>query len=625
MYKNLIIIFLCFFCRISDAQTAADDDNVSISNKYESYEYKIGNNQTVIVDAKASTTYRCDKFRTNIPIVETYNDNISITDVSIFADGKRIRYIKPEYTYHSVENIFYSDARLCRFVLPLTSKGSSSEVQFKISYNDPRYFARIWLQNYYRTDKHQVEIIVPRWMKVSVHEMNFSGNISKEIIYDAKKDADIYRYNITGADALKHEEHAPGASYVSPHLLILNQYADTPAGRQVFFPGLDELYAWYRSLMQQVNNDEQLLKNKAVEIAKDCVTDIERIKSVYAWVQKNVRYIAFEDGIAGFKPDNAQEVLRKHYGDCKGMANLTKNLLTALGLDARVCWLGTNHIAYDYSLPSLVADNHMICAVMYEDSIYYLDATNRYLGFGQYPEHIQGRQVLIENGDKYLLERIPNVSYLQNTDKEIFRMEIEGNAIKGHAVNNIFGESKAYFMHGLNSFRKENQNEALMTYYSPGGDNFELTGWQHTGMDAHSPETTIEYDFKWKNAVQTFGEKQYIGIDFRKELLFSEIDTTKRKQDYWFPYRGHIVQKTELLLPDNSYVHSLPEALHIERDNYRFDISFIEENGKIIYSKELIMNHPYLSTGNFAQWNSDVGRLKKTYLEQIVISVKKQP
>ena len=39
-------------------------------------------------------------------------------------------------------------------------------------------------------------------------------------------------------------------------------------------------------------------------------------------------------------------------------------MLKAIGLDGRLCWLGTNHIAYDYSTPSLGVDNHMICLVI---------------------------------------------------------------------------------------------------------------------------------------------------------------------------------------------------------------------------------------------------------------------
>ena len=39
----------------------------------------------------------------------------------------------------------------------------------------------------------------------------------------------------------------------------------------------------------------------------------------------------FEAGILGHKPDTPAEVLRKRYGDCKGMAILLRTLLKAQG------------------------------------------------------------------------------------------------------------------------------------------------------------------------------------------------------------------------------------------------------------------------------------------------------
>ncbi|MEI9945443.1 MAG: hypothetical protein WDN26_14655 [Chitinophagaceae bacterium] len=41
---------------------------------------------------------------------------------------------------------------------------------------------------------------------------------------------------------------------------------------------------------------------------------------------------------------------------------------------------------------------------------YFLDATETNIGFDEYAERIQGRQVLIENGDSYMLERVPPCS-----------------------------------------------------------------------------------------------------------------------------------------------------------------------------------------------------------------------
>ena len=102
-----------------------------------------------------------------------------------------------------------------------------------------------------------------------------------------------------------------------------------------------------------MKDDTAVIKEKTLELTANAKSDEEKIRNIYYWVQDNIRYIAFEDGIAGFKPDEANNVLTKRYGDCKGMANLTRQMLKAAGFDARLTWIGTNHISYDYSTPSL--------------------------------------------------------------------------------------------------------------------------------------------------------------------------------------------------------------------------------------------------------------------------------
>ena len=60
-----------------------------------------------------------------------------------------------------------------------------------------------------------------------------------------------------------------------------------------------------------MKDDPEQLKSKVTELTAKAKTDEEKIKNIYYWVQDNIRYIAFEDGIAGFKPDDSQNVFKK--------------------------------------------------------------------------------------------------------------------------------------------------------------------------------------------------------------------------------------------------------------------------------------------------------------------------
>ncbi|HEX6914591.1 MAG TPA: transglutaminase domain-containing protein, partial [Chitinophagaceae bacterium] len=385
MYRNCIL----FVCMIFPVFVfAGKDTNVVISQAKEVYEFVYNKrSESVQVKQSTTTTYYCNSFRTTLDIVEMYDDQTTIDDVSFTVDGKKPKDIKPAYDYYSVDNIFYSDARVCYFELPLQQKGSSTEVRFEKTITDPRYFTSIYFTEPYNVRRKEVVVIVPRWMKVELLEKNFKGyNISHKSVYDASSDADVHTFVVTNAAATVSERQSPGPSYVYPHLFILTKSASPGDNSFTYFNTLKDQYAWYHSLVKDVENDKAILKAKAQEITKGLSTDLEKVKAIFYWVQNNIRYIAFEDGLAGFRPDKAHEVLRKKYGDCKGMAHLTRELLKSLGYDARLAWIGTNHIAHDYSTPNLSVDNHMICALNFQGAMYFLDATETYIGFNEYAE-----------------------------------------------------------------------------------------------------------------------------------------------------------------------------------------------------------------------------------------------
>src|SRR5258708_38232193 len=91
-----------------------------------------------------------------------------------------------------------------------------------------------------------------------------------------------------------------------------------------YFASLGDQYGWYRSLAKSINNNHEIISSKAKELTAGPGTDMDKIKAIFYYVQDNIRYIAFEDGMAGVKTEKTHEVLRKKNGDCKGLGKLTK-------------------------------------------------------------------------------------------------------------------------------------------------------------------------------------------------------------------------------------------------------------------------------------------------------------
>jgi hypothetical protein len=619
MCRKIAFFLLCFSVQHSFAQD--HDKNVVISKATESYAFVRGNKTNPVrVKQELSTRYACNDFRTALPIAEFYNDQVTLDDVEARADGDRLRNLKVVNDFYGSDGIFYSDARVCYFQLPLEKKGSVSEVRFRKTVQDPRYFTNIYFTEPYDVDQKTVTLSVPKWMKIEVKEYNFEGySIDRNVETD--RDGDTYTYTIHHARAFKNEEDAPGPSYLAPHLLILAKYAEPDGERITYFNTLDDQYAWYHKLTGEIGNDPAAIKARAEEITKGLTGDVEKVKAIYQWVQDNIRYIAFEDGLAGFRPEKAQEVLRKKYGDCKGMGNLMAELLKSMGLDGRICWLGTNHIAYDYSTPSLGVDNHMICAWFYKGKTWFLDATEKYIGFGENAERIQGRQVLIESGDKYLLQRIPIADPLQNTSFEKRTLAINGTSLVGKVVQTWKGEGKEWLLTGLHETKKEKQEDALRHFLSGGNANYQITNLKVLNLNNYNDDLKIEYDLMFKDAVTAFDKELYLDVDNRKDFSQFTIDTVKRKLPLQFPYKNHIVFETEIQLPVKAKVGTLPTALQVENPGYLLQGSWTSAPNKIMYRKEIELKKVLLKKDQFVTWNHDVEKLNQFYNNQLTISL----
>ena len=610
------LLFLHF---ISFAQE--DDKNIVIETKNESFSFnKSRGDNPVEIQEQYTKVYRCNDFRSDVMFSEMYNENQVIDEVEPRVDDKKAKWITPVYEYYSVENIFYSDARVCYFKLPLEKKGSRSSVSLTKTYKDPRYFTTVYFTEGYTTENKTVTFSIPRWMKVDIKEYNFEGyDIKKSSSYDTKADADIITYTAKNLPPFEDEPEAPGGSFIYPHLLVMCKEADINGNKLVYFNTLSDQYKWYRQLVNNMGDDKAVLAQKAKELTAGMTDDKEKIKTVFNWVQHNIRYIAFEDGIAGFRPAKATVVLNKKYGDCKGMANLTCGLLQALGYDARLCWIGTNHIAYDHSTPSMAVDNHMICALFFQGKKYFLDATETNIGFDEYAERIQGRQVLVDNGDSYLLERVPSVTPDQNTQIEKAVLNFDGISNLKGTVNILYkGESRSDLLSRIENIKKDNLQNALRDYLSEDNNRYSITDLNTGKLLGTDSVLSIKYNMTYKDAASSFDNEIYLEADFRKELDGFIIDSAKRKFDVMLPFKMNQLTDLSITIPAGYKLKQLPPNREWKHPNLHVVISYEQKGNKIEYKKQIRMPEVRLQKKSFADWNRMIKELGSQYREQII-------
>jgi len=618
----LLVIFFVANVKIAKCYTIEIDSNIAIVSSLSIFTFsKDKQTGKVIINERTQTKYK-NTHPTTLPITEFYNDQSKIISISCKLNNKSVKDFIPVDTYYSDKGIFHSDQRINYFPLAMPAN-STAEVSIEKNTLDPIYFNTIYFNEPYITSNKEVIIKIPRWMNVTMKEINFKGYaISKTNIYNEKEDSDVITYKCSDITAVKTEKYSPGQSYLYPHLLAqANQ--ENKSASSIYFKSTQDQYNWYKKLTSTLSTDhDRTILEQAKDITKDKVTDLDKIKAVYYWVQENVRYIAFEDGIAGFKPDEATEVLRKKYGDCKGMANLTKNLIKSLGYDARLCWLGTNHIAYNYYTPSLAVDNHMICAVIYNGKTYLLDTTETFLGFEEYAERIQGRQVLIENGTDYTLSTVPTCTSEMNGDVVKKKLSIQGKNLTGKVAHLWKGEDKEYLLNSLNSNKKDKLENNFHNILSNNNQNYEIKDLTYSPLNRYDSDITANYNVNFKNSVDVFNNTFYLSLDNDKEYENFTIDSIKRSHDLWLPFKVNIIKEVELLVPQNYFVSNKPENFSVKNDYYIFNINYELSGDKVIYKKTIQILNTKIPKAAFSSWNNDIRKLTQNYSETITLKPK---
>jgi hypothetical protein len=381
---------------------------------------------------------------------------------------------------------------------------------------------------------------------------------------------------------------------------------------------LSDLYAWYAEIVAMSDNDTAVVAPKAQQLVKGLTTDEEKLKAIFYWVQDNIRYVAFEDGLAAFKPDACQNVYNNRYGDCKGMANLLKSMLRCVGYDARLTWIGTNRIAYDYHVPSVIVDNHMICTVFLNGKQYFLDGTESFIGLNDYAHRIQGRPVLIENGKEFLIDTIPDLPADRNIHARTGTFEVTASALTGRVAEKISGENKTNLLRLNSATAAADKEKMLLSYLNDDEAGIEVSDITTSDLTNREKDAELNYTIRYTNAGFADGNRLYFKADNVHEFGNHLIDTP-RLTEVTYNHKLNFQHNYTFAIPSGYKLKYLPAAVSVDNDEFNFSITYTQVGNQIQYNKSLRLKTGYISKRNIDAWNKAITQLNAAYKEHIIL------
>lgn len=519
------------------------------------------------------------------------------------------------------ENIYKSDNKYKYFMLPKVEDNSVIEFSYKSKLTEPRFLSSFRFQNPIKTERTKLQIKCQSSTEIGYQ---LFGNYQDKIVFTKTTEGnqDIYTWEGKDIPEFEGEDDMPSSLYFIPHIIYYIKSYEKNGKREELLGTPEKLYQWYYSLTKGINKtDQTALNNKTLDLIKDKKTDFEKAKVIYQWVQQNVHYVAFEDGMSGFVPRDASVVFEKLYGDCKDMANLLNQMLQYTKLDSHLTWIGTRGKPYKYvEVPTPLVDNHMITNVNIDGKSYFIDATDKFCPFTLPSAMIQGKEALIGiSENEFKLELVPQIEPSTNKTTVLMQLKLENNNIVGNASTTVSGLNKSYLLNKLSTFNQK-ENEIWKNTITSNNEKIQLDIQELQKNDYQQLPSKASFKLKLENGIKDVNGK----ILLKPLLLFplkeNLIDIEKRKlsieNDFAYVYEIQY----EYELPLGYKVEFIPENVKNENDLGSFDIQYKVIKNTILVTQKIESKKLLLETKDFVLWNSFIKSLTKQYNQSIILS-----
>lgn len=594
--NTLLILIILLSC--ARLHGASPDENVVISSATEEYRFYQGKKGPE-VSHSISLEYQATRRAENIQPYIFHSNTVRLDKAS---GGKA------QYRNANSPTVFHDDSKVCFFNVYLDSKGSKAKAQFKRTFTDAAHFTGMFPAEEFPVRSKKIIFKIPASMPgIQLTDRNFPPEGITRSEQTASDGSRIITYTATELPGLPDEPNRPSALASIAHIMVKG-----------YFPDCDSLYRYHRRMLD-VDTVIQGADSLITEICAGAENRDEIISRLYRHVQQTIRYVAFEAGEAAYRPDSPAEVLRKRYGDCKGMSLLLCALLNRAGIEAHIACTGTDKIPFKISdEPSLSASDHMICIVPEGESYLFLDPTHAQISARHVPQWLCGKDAMMFLPGGYRMIEIPDNSPVQSSNLLRYDYTLSDDGLSGTASRLCTEDMAEYFTQKFADVPAQHLHELLAKSLIPGfrasvaPDSItydtSLPGLASVSAPIHNHSAMTATD----NAV-------YLDLNATDDQLVGHIDTDGRESDYLFPMLGRLELRSTVQLPHGAKA-IVPAGFRREMEVADFFCEFKIEGNIVRMTKHITLKKKRLPLTEIPTWNKNLAEWNDACNHQIEIT-----
>jgi hypothetical protein len=415
----------------------------------------------------------------------------------------------------------------------------------------------------------------PKSLKLLINQRGFEGGVIAET-----KTHITYQYRIRQVIAHKREDGSIDSSDFAPFLVFTQAKDYLETGRQ-----------YHRSAAPKVRVTAEIQK-LANELTAEASTEEEKIKALYIWVSKNIRYISTTVNDGGFVPRDSAYILSRRFGDCKDHVVLLEAMLRSLGIEstAALVNLGDAFELRDGPAGSGPV-NHVITYIPSRDL--YLDSTAQFVPFGKLDDQVLDKPTILVALNRY--GRTPKMRAEENTLISDTHMTIKPDgSIEGKNESALTGTME------INSriFRFSEQTETMEKTVNDLLYRFNEIG---SGQIRYTPPKNIDAAYTWGSDFKLDSITDFtrsgafiipVGVSpgyIASMTIYKPLDRRE------FPYvcdSTSTEDRYTINLPEHIAISSMPINVQHQTEHINYHATYQLEGNLMKVSRKLTVQYP---------------------------------
>ena len=511
----------------------------------------------------------------------------------------------------------YSNARVFIISFPEIAEGAVVEYKVKILRNQ-LVNKKDFVMDYPVQSSEPIILAnftleVPKDKALSIKTLNdsynyFGANLKPKL--EEQPDKTIYRWTFNEIPQIVPENGMPPVVDINPTIIIST------------FKSWKDVYSWWWDLAKDKISSDSAIKAKIQELTVTAKSDEEKLRAIYNFCAKDIRYVAVEYGQAGYEPHAAADIFKNKYGDCKDQAVLLVTMLNSSGFQARPVLIGTRD-AYnlDENFPNMLF-NHAIAAVTFKGETIFLDPTAETCSFGDLPPGDQERKVLMCSQEGYKIETTPLYPAEHNLIRQVAGIKIDDDesiiAEKAVYSFGVYDQSQRYWLLYTMPEVVREQIAARAQDVSIGA---RLESYKVKNLNDLNKPVELNYKFRGPEYLVPGGNLRIMPQVGNLDTSLVAKDSRKYPIDFNFLDIKEV--ELNLLLPANFMIKYIPEKVSKESPWMNFEASYRSEGRKLVFKQKLELKKNKIPESEYPAFKAFFESLAKSLKQRAVLERKK--